>query len=170
MVENDSQYYLPYLIENDAVYYASRTDEELLLGRFLLDDHSDETLLSVDAEFDSEYLVPLAAKGDDLYFQSCEQTDRWCSLFVQHGADDEPIAYEQFQRDSVIKSLALVNETAMVALPEGIHALETTEGDLKPIWIHPSMVSYGPLIARGNALYFVSNPVYGASMVWHLPL
>lgn len=156
---------------NGALYYADRTADELLIGRIQLDDYSDEPVLNVDAEFDSEYLAPLAVTNDALFYQSCEQTDRWCSLFKLPSGEDEPVPFEMFQRDSVIESLVPFGDGVFVALAGGVYTLLSTAADLGELWGQESMVNYGPLLVVGNDLYMVSYPDYGSgSMLWRMTL
>ena len=170
-LDDVSDSYQPYLIANDALYYADRTSDELVLGRIALADYADEALLAVDAEFDSAYLQPLAAKGDTLYFQNCEQDDRWCSLFVQEGTDADPTPYEHFQRSSVIRSLVVVDEDVIVALAEGLHYLRTPEAELLQLWAYPGVEGYGPMLKHAADLYFATDTVWGyGSVLWRLPI
>ena len=158
-------------IAKGALYYADRSADELLIGRLLLDDYSDEPVLNLDAEFDSEYLAPLAVTDDALFYQSCEQTDRWCSLFKLPSGEDEPLPFEMFERDNVIEGLAPFGDGAFVSLADGVYSLLSLESELAPVWIHPSMASYGSLVVVGSNLYLVSNPTYGSgSMLWRMTL
>jgi len=170
-LEGLSERYAAGPIANGALYYADRNADELFIGRLLLDDYADEPVLNLDAEFDSEYLAPLAVTNDALFYQSCEQTDRWCSLFKLPSGEDEPLPFEMFQRDSVIEGLAPFGDGVFVSLAEGVYSLLSLEADLVPAWNHPSMVSYGPLLVVGGDLYLVSNPTYGSgSMLWRMTL
>jgi len=158
-------------IANGALYYADRDADELLIGRIQLDDYADDPVLNIDAEFDSEYLAPLAVNNEALFYQSCEQTDRWCSLFKLPNGEDEPVPFEMFQRDSVIEALAPFGDGAFVSLADGVYSLLSPEADLASVWTHPGMVSYGPLVVVGGDLYLVSNPTYeSGSMLWRMEL
>ncbi|HEY6726341.1 MAG TPA: hypothetical protein VI197_20035 [Polyangiaceae bacterium] len=163
--------YAPALIANNALYYADRTSDELLIGRILLDDYAEEPVLNVDAEFDSEYVEPLAANSSVLYYQSCEQVDRWCSLFSLPSDEDEPIPFEMYQRDNVIAAAAPLGAGVVVALYNGVFGLTSAAAELTAFWTHPGMLAYGPLLILDGQLYFVANPEYGAgSTLWRLPV
>ena len=162
----------PAFIAKGALYYARRTSDELIIGAMQLDDYDDATVLSVEAEFDSEYLVPLAVSETALFYQSCEQLNRWCSLFMVPNGEDEPIPFEMYERDNVINALVPHGDGAIVALSNGIYTLAEPGADLEERWVHNGMGNYGPLLTVGRNLYIVAEPTYnaGGSMLWRLPV
>lgn len=163
--------YAPALIADGALYYADRTSDELMIGRILLDDFADEPVLNVDAEFDSEYVEPLAVNQVVMYYQSCEQVDRWCSLFSLPNDEDEPIPFEMYQRDSVIEAATPLGTGVVIALTNGIYALTDAKAELAQLWTHLSVRDCGPLLMLDGNLYFAAKPDYGdGATLWRLPV